>query len=408
MTTHDPHPQPPARWRLAVASLLLAGLAALALPGPVAAQTLSRMDSNLLDTATLAPAATPFKVIVTARPGKKSGLLSALQGVGVTPDADFTTGDAFAVQVPADLLRTLAEDPDVVAVSTDAPVAATGIVTSVSGTAQNSAYTLRATLGVATTTYTGSGVTVAVIDSGIFKTADFDNRIVTTPRLHDGPGPPRRGLAARPVRPRHARRRHHRQPPRTSSRAWPRRSSSSACGSLNAMGSGQTSHVINAINWAVANKATYAIDDPQPVARPSHLRAGRHRPAGAGRRGGRARRPRRGGLGRQRRREPLDGPARASAASPRRATRRRPSRSAPCGRRTPHGAPTTWSPTTARAGRPGTTPTPSPTSSRPGHHVMSVANTASSALRRTTRTCGSSTRTRTYMILNGTSMAARR
>ena len=104
----------------------------------------------------------------------------------------------------------------------------------------------------------------------------------------------------------------------------------------------------------------------QPLARPPDLRAGRHRPAGAGRRSGRARRHRRRGLGRQRRRQPDDRPvgygghhlAGQRAVGHHRRRRR--------DLRHDARAPTTWSPTTARAGRPGTTATPSPTWSRPG------------------------------------------
>ena len=51
---------------------------------------------------------------------------------------------------------------------------------------------------------------------------------------------------------------------------------------LNASGSGMTSDVIRALEFAVANRAGAQHPDRQPLARPSDPGAGRRRPAGAG------------------------------------------------------------------------------------------------------------------------------
>ena len=46
------------------------------------------------------------------------------------------------------------------------------------GKALNSPYSLKNTLGILGTDLKGSGVTVAIVDSGIYKAPDFDGRIV--------------------------------------------------------------------------------------------------------------------------------------------------------------------------------------------------------------------------------------
>ena len=51
---------------------------------------------------------------------------------------------------------------------------------------------------------------------------------------------------------------------------------------LNENGEGTTSNVIRAIQWAIDNRVVEVDRHHQSVAGPSHLRAGRHRSAGAG------------------------------------------------------------------------------------------------------------------------------
>ena len=114
MTTHDPHPQPPAPWRRTLASLLLVGVTALGLAPDATAGPRAKMDRHLRERAGRAADATPFKVIVTLKKGAKRNFVRALRASGYQVDADFTLTEAFAAQLPAGLLRALENDPDVV------------------------------------------------------------------------------------------------------------------------------------------------------------------------------------------------------------------------------------------------------------------------------------------------------
>ena len=108
------------------------------------------------------------RVIVTVAPGgKQRGLLRTLEARGATVSADFTITDTFAAEVPVKLLRWLQQHADVVAISSDVEVHSMGISSDVSGTALTSDYSLRSTLGLESTSLTGAGVTVAVVDSGL-------------------------------------------------------------------------------------------------------------------------------------------------------------------------------------------------------------------------------------------------
>ena len=87
-------------------------------------------------------------------------------GPRATVTADFTITDTFAAEVSVKLLRWLQQHSDVVAISSDVEVHSMGISSEVSGTALTSDYSLRSTLGLESTSLTGAGVTVAVVDSG--------------------------------------------------------------------------------------------------------------------------------------------------------------------------------------------------------------------------------------------------
>ena len=375
-TTPTTHPRRhPVRGATAAAALLLAALAAVAFPDVAAAENLARLDRKLQDELPVASESSRLPVIVTARPGAKAGLLRALGAVGVSPESDFTGLEAFAVRVPPGLLRALTDDPDVVAISADEPVTSTGIASSVSGTAQNAAYSVKATLGIATTTYTGSGITVAVIDSGIFQTADFDKRIVTTRDFTTGLTAPAAITALDP----YGHGTHVAGMIGSSKNEFKGIAPAVKLVSLRALesdGSGLTSHVINAINWAIANKTTYAIDilnlslghpifesaatDPLVQAVEAAVRAGIVVVVSAGNVGVKASTglPAYGGIT-----SPGNAPSAITVGAVKTST--------------PPRAPTTWSPTTARAGRPGIDAYAKPDLVAPGHHVLSVATTAS-------------------------------
>src|SRR5687767_14305595 len=79
-----------------------------------------------------------LRVIVTVKPGAKTGLLKALKAHGATINQDYTIIEAFAADLPKGLVRALLQHPDVVTISSDAPVEGSGITTAVTGTSANS------------------------------------------------------------------------------------------------------------------------------------------------------------------------------------------------------------------------------------------------------------------------------
>ena len=68
-----------------------------------AEQTGARVDTRLKDRLSKDSDTTIEQVIVTSRPGKKSGLLQAIQAQGGTVRANFTSIEAFAADLPAGL-----------------------------------------------------------------------------------------------------------------------------------------------------------------------------------------------------------------------------------------------------------------------------------------------------------------
>jgi serine protease AprX len=128
--------------------------------------------------------ATPINVIVTVRPGARKGLFKKLAAHGATVSDDFTIIDASAAKVPLRQLRRLSEDKDVVSISVDADVRASGVATTVTGPALNTGYSLRSTLGlrgVSPTTSTktfqrgGSNGYASAIDGGVNSRAATTN-----------------------------------------------------------------------------------------------------------------------------------------------------------------------------------------------------------------------------------------
>ncbi|HEY6509921.1 MAG TPA: S8 family serine peptidase [Vicinamibacterales bacterium] len=122
------------------------------------------------------------RVIVTFKAGTSAPATERLRRKGAAFSRTLPTIGAVALRVPRGQLRAVAEDSEVLHVSHDSPVVAQDIeATSVSGTALQSAYSLRRTLGIdgvgSASPLVGRGVTVAVIDSGIHPGRDFQGRI---------------------------------------------------------------------------------------------------------------------------------------------------------------------------------------------------------------------------------------
>jgi hypothetical protein len=127
---------------------LLALLAVCGGAPAVLADPPSRLDRFLDEQLAAASDDTPLDVIITMRPGARHGVLQKLAAHGARVGANFGIIEAVAAQLPAGLLRSLAKDKDVLAISYDGPVRGDGCASAVSGTALNSLYSLRSTLGL--------------------------------------------------------------------------------------------------------------------------------------------------------------------------------------------------------------------------------------------------------------------
>jgi serine protease AprX len=132
-------------------------------------------------------APTPQRVIVTAAPGKLPLVKSLLTLVGGLLKVELPGINALVAEVSLDALGGLLADGNVVSVSIDAPLLSVdGNVTesltpptpptSIDGDTDTNP-SLRATLGLDDTSPKAAGVGVAVIDSGIAPSSDFSGRI---------------------------------------------------------------------------------------------------------------------------------------------------------------------------------------------------------------------------------------
>ena len=171
-------------WRVKVIRCLsTAGLLSLALAGsPVLAAppaSHANVDRGVRDA--LRSGAATQQVIITVAPGHRAEMRAALEKHGHRIKADHPLLDALSVELHSADVAELAIHPWVSAVSLDATVSA-GAVMSRASLSTTSSPTLRETLGlprIATSaTLTGSsGIGVAVIDSGIAPSSDFNGRI---------------------------------------------------------------------------------------------------------------------------------------------------------------------------------------------------------------------------------------
>jgi len=199
-------------------------------------------------------------VIITVKPGTEASAGQRLkQQHGAAVKATHPLVHAISARVDVDDLQTLAADPDVESISTDADVSVSAAASSTTDTS-SIVSNLKQALGLGNW-FTGSSVTIAVIDSGVAPVADLSGRIVasydftggkggvSTPAFDDfGHGTHVAGLAG---------------------------SSGVESGSvyggvvpgvkilslkaLNKNGGGKTSDVITAVQFAVANKDVFGI-----------------------------------------------------------------------------------------------------------------------------------------------------
>jgi serine protease AprX len=115
-------------------------------------------------------------VIVTVKAGADDGVRKRVEGHGDKIAKRHTSIDAMSVRVDESGLAALAADPDVESISMDADVTASA-TTATDTSSIVSDLKRKLALG---NWFTGSSVTIAVIDSGIAPTADSTGRIVGT------------------------------------------------------------------------------------------------------------------------------------------------------------------------------------------------------------------------------------
>jgi hypothetical protein len=138
-------------------------------------------------------------VIIQFTGNARAPWAAALRKHGDRVHGEHAMLNAVSARVHADDLQSLAEGPDVASISIDAPVGAQAVEE-----AQATPELVRETLGL-TPDWDGHGIGVAVIDSGIEPSRDFERRITAFYDFTAG------GVAVRRLRTRDARGRHHRQ-----------------------------------------------------------------------------------------------------------------------------------------------------------------------------------------------------
>jgi serine protease AprX len=186
-------------------AVLVAGLAVADAPVGAAANLAQQHHVERLDTRLRAvlgdSTPEPQRVIIRVRPGSRPALRASLTAVGDQILGEHESIDALTAIVPGEDLATLADSDEVLSISCDAVVQPHGLLGIVGGLLKvvvnvvgsvvgiilpNGADTsgpvvepvvLRQTLGVDQTSWTGRGVGVAVIDSGLEMSAEFQNRV---------------------------------------------------------------------------------------------------------------------------------------------------------------------------------------------------------------------------------------
>jgi serine protease AprX len=112
------------------------------------------------------------RVIIRTAAGTTDALKRTLVGHGDAIEREHASLDAFTATVHGEDLAALAADPSVLNISIDAWVTSFGRPSS-SGVQPAPSDVLRTTLGINNTTVTGSGVNVAIVDSGIDPNRDL-------------------------------------------------------------------------------------------------------------------------------------------------------------------------------------------------------------------------------------------
>jgi serine protease AprX len=156
--------------RLLIALASIAALVTMSVPAAAGSGTRNKLDRALQAWKSRSASADQQRVIVHLKPGARAAFLQRLKTRGAQLRGEHAFLGDVTIDVPRRALQVLEEDDDIESMSIDAPVtphaspAPTGAV-------------VRSTLGLVSNGPTGSGVGVAVIDSGISSSNAFGDRI---------------------------------------------------------------------------------------------------------------------------------------------------------------------------------------------------------------------------------------
>ena len=167
-------------WGAALALWVMIPAAAMASGGP------GKVDKLLKEAAS---SGTPRAVIVRVKPGASTAVKNKIARRGKT-SGDLRFINAVKARLDAQDIQALASDPDVESISADADVTATATNTSATNTVDGtgtSVVGLKQALGLQNS-FSGSTVTVAVIDSGVQNTTDLSGRVVGSYDFTGGKG----------------------------------------------------------------------------------------------------------------------------------------------------------------------------------------------------------------------------
>ena len=164
-------------------------------------QGLNRLDATLRDVVA-SGTTTPQRVIITTRPGQRTALKSLLSGLGRPVIADHPSIESLSVLVEVEDLSALASYPEVLSIASDHIVRPTSLIGGLLGTVTGVTSGLlevvgqvilpangdvsgpivypslvRNTLGLQNSQWTGRGIGVAVVDSGLEMSSEFRNRV---------------------------------------------------------------------------------------------------------------------------------------------------------------------------------------------------------------------------------------
>ena len=298
--------------RLRVLRLVIAALAISLVATPVLAGPARDKKADKALRGALKGRTEQHTVILRVKPGTRRQIRQAIEQCGGVVKKEHQLIDALTVNLQGNCLDAILENQNVKSAGSDASVTSTPVIGFSDDSGVNAdpvqvygAYSVREAVG-GHEWATGSGIGVAVIDSGIAPLPAFEDRITafydftgggvvaTAPNDGYGHGTHVAGLIG------------------GNDALFPGVAvdvNLIGLKVLNASGSGLTSDVIRALEFAVANRDAAQHPDRQPLARSPDSRAGRRRPARAGGGERRSRGPDRDGLGRQLGQEPGHGRA---------------------------------------------------------------------------------------------------